>query len=127
KPITLSATDVDGDSLTYKVIRWPARGTFTGTPPDLIYQPEQNYNGRDSFTFIASDGRANSNTATVKILVNDAPTGTVQINMGKSTELATRSTSVLLTLTVTDGPGPILMCISNKATCSTWMPFAGKK
>jgi hypothetical protein len=42
----------------------------------LIYTPEPNYNGPDSFTFIAADGMFNSNQATVNFWVwevNDPP------------------------------------------------------
>ncbi len=106
KTITLSATDADLDPLTYTVTD-PVHGVLSGTPPDLTYTPDAAYNGRDSFTFRAYDGSAYSNTATVKILVNDAPTGAVRINLGRADEEMTRRTSVLLTLTVADdGPRP---------------------
>ena len=85
KSITLLATDVDGDSLTYAVAASPAHGTLTGTPPDLTYLPVTDYYGPDSFTFIANDGSVDSNTATISIsvaAVNDAPAGTVKINTG---------------------------------------------
>jgi len=36
----------------------------------LIYTPNANYNGSDSFTFTASDGEATSNTATVSLTIN---------------------------------------------------------
>ncbi|WP_046355115.1 tandem-95 repeat protein, partial [Pseudoalteromonas luteoviolacea] len=41
-----------------------------------LYTPSHNYNGADSFTFIANDGTADSSAATVNITVNavnDAP------------------------------------------------------
>jgi hypothetical protein len=74
--ITLTATDDDGDPLTYALAGAPVRGTLSGTPPNLRYTPNANANGADSFTFRASDGRAASNLATVSIdvtPVNDAP------------------------------------------------------
>lgn len=74
--ITLSATDPEGGTLTYTVVSGPSHGTLSGSAPALIYQPAANYNGSDSFTFRASDGLANSNTAAVSIgvqAVNDAP------------------------------------------------------
>jgi hypothetical protein len=46
-----------------------ANGSFT-------YTPASNYNGADSFTYKANDGHADSNVATVSIIVNavnDAP------------------------------------------------------
>ena len=67
--ITLTATDTDGDPLTYLVVTGPAHGTISGTAPDLTYHPAAGYNGLDSFTFTASDGVADSNVATVGITV----------------------------------------------------------
>jgi hypothetical protein len=74
--ITLSASDIDGDALTYAVVTPPANGSLSGTAPDLTYTPNGDYNGSDSFTFKANDGTVDSNTANVAITVapvNDAP------------------------------------------------------
>jgi hypothetical protein len=76
KPITLTASDGNGDPLTYFITSYPPHGGLTGTPPDVTYTPDANYNGPDSFTFQAWDGTALSNTATVSITVtavNDDP------------------------------------------------------
>ena len=73
--ITLTASDVDGDALTFNVLSDPAHGALSGTAPDLTYTPDVGYTGGDSFTFDASDGDAGSNVATVSITVapNSAP------------------------------------------------------
>jgi hypothetical protein len=75
--ITLSASDEEGDALSYSVVSQPSHGTLSGTAPNLTYTPAANYNGPDSFSFKANDGTADSNTATVSISVNsvndDAP------------------------------------------------------
>jgi hypothetical protein len=76
KPITLGVTDVDLDSLTFTITTAPAHGTLSGTAPNLIYTPDANYHGADSFAFKANDGTVDSNEATVSITVdpvNDAP------------------------------------------------------
>jgi large repetitive protein len=81
KAITLSATDADNDALTYSVVSSPAHGSLSGTAPNLTYTPASNYNGSDSFTFKANDGKVDSSPATVSITVasvNDAPTATAQ-------------------------------------------------
>ena len=75
--ITLEATDVDGDPLTYTIVTQPANGTAVLTGNTVDYTPDGNYNGPDSFTFTANDGTTDSNVATVSIdviPVNDAPT-----------------------------------------------------
>jgi len=69
-PITLTATDPDGDALTYSVVTLPANGILTGTAPNVTYTPNPNYNGSDSFTFKANDGKVDSNIAMVSIKVN---------------------------------------------------------
>ncbi|MCX7805697.1 MAG: Ig-like domain-containing protein, partial [Planctomycetota bacterium] len=65
KAITLTATDADGDALTYVVVSGPSHGTLSGTAPNLTYTPDADYSGADSFTFKANDGAADSNVATV--------------------------------------------------------------
>ena len=102
KLITLSATDVDNGSLTYKVTSLPTHGklykgdsqlatdeitsasssnpvTLSGN--QLTYKPDPNYNNTggataDTFKFLANDGTLDSNEATVSITVaavNDLP------------------------------------------------------
>jgi len=74
--IILSASDPDSDPITFRILTPPAHGSLSGTAPDLFYSPEENFNGSDSFTFVANDGLVDSATATVGIsitAVNDAP------------------------------------------------------
>lgn len=75
--IVLTANDVDSDPLTYAVSTGPAHGTLSGAAPNLIYVPQANFNGPDSFSFTANDGQVDSAPAIVNIAVsavNDAPT-----------------------------------------------------
>ena len=77
--ITLKASDVDGDALTYIVGQdlpgaegrsiGPVYGKITGTAPNLIYTPPAGYRGRDVFTFYVSDGKTTSLRARIDILV----------------------------------------------------------
>lgn len=74
--IALSGSDKEASPLTYTIVAQPAKGTLTGTIPNLTYTPAADTNGQDSFTYKANDGSANSNTAKVSITVsavNDAP------------------------------------------------------
>ncbi len=78
--IRLSAVDADGDALSYELTSQPINGILTGTAPNLIYLPNNNFHGSDSFTFSASDDEAAS-TATIQISVsseNDQPTAAGQ-------------------------------------------------
>ena len=69
RAVTLAASDVEGAALTYAIVASPAHGALSGTPPALTYTPSPNYNGADSFSFVASDGSLQSNFATVSITV----------------------------------------------------------
>ncbi|HVK08484.1 MAG TPA: Ig-like domain-containing protein, partial [Gemmataceae bacterium] len=64
-------TDVDGNPLTVALVAGPANGSLTlNANGSFTYTPAANFNGTDSFTYRASDGALNSNTATVTLTVN---------------------------------------------------------
>ena len=71
-------TDADGDLLTAVLVADVSNGTLAlNANGDFSYTPNLNFNGSDSFTYLANDGVDNSLTAaTVTITVNainDAP------------------------------------------------------
>lgn len=66
---TLAATDADGDPLTYAIVDGPSHGTLSGSGRTRTYTPAAGFHGSDSFTFEASDGKADSNVATIDITV----------------------------------------------------------
>ena len=67
--ITLSASDADGDQLTYTIVSQPNYGILTGTPPNLIYTPNNKYAGNDTFSFKVNDGTIDSSIATISVFV----------------------------------------------------------
>src|SRR5439155_143299 len=67
--VTLTASDADGDPLTYRVSANVAHGALTGTAPNLAYTPDAGFVGTATFAFIANDGAADGNPATVTIRV----------------------------------------------------------
>ena len=76
KSIKLAANDPEGSVLTLELVAAPSNGVLKGSPPTVIYQPNPNFSGRDSFQFRAFDGELFSAPATVAIdvsSVNDAP------------------------------------------------------
>lgn len=73
--ITVSATDPNGDTLTYTTTA-PTRGAVVATGNSFVYTPNANFNGTDSFTVTVNDGKGGTATQTVNITVtpvNDTP------------------------------------------------------
>ncbi|MEC0249586.1 Ig-like domain-containing protein, partial [Paenibacillus chitinolyticus] len=73
----ITASDADGDMLTYVLGTPPVNGTVTvAADGSYTYTPALNYNGTDSFTVTVSDGKGGIAEAVVTIIVspvNDAP------------------------------------------------------
>lgn len=99
--LALTGSDPEGDVISFAITTLPAHGELREYH-GLIYIPDINYNGPDSFTFTASDGALTSAPATVSITVtpvNDAPVanaGSDQTISAKSSkgELVTLNGSV---------------------------------
>lgn len=73
---TLSASDVDGDALTYSIVTNGTAGTAiitNGTTGAYRYTPNVNVAGTDSFTFKAIDGELDSNIAIVTVTIVPRP------------------------------------------------------
>ena len=73
-----TAMDVDGDALTYRLVRKPAHGAFeldaaTGA---FVFMPVKNYFGADAFALEVSDGKLKTEVPIALDVkaVNDAPT-----------------------------------------------------
>lgn len=68
---TMRATDEDGDELVFSIVRTPSLGVVT---VDDIATGAFTYiasaEGEDAFSFVANDGRTNSNRATITIVVS---------------------------------------------------------
>lgn len=77
--IVLSATDADGDELTFQIVDPPQHGALSGAAPNLTYTPAPNFSGSDSFTYRANDGAVYSNVATVSISVLPPPPTIVEV------------------------------------------------
>ncbi len=129
---TLSGTDVDGDPLTYRLVTQPANGTLSGVAPDLSYNPRANFNGSDSFSFVANDGKLDSAPATITLniaAVNDPP-------VAESRNLSTGSgTPLSVQLVASDVEGspltfritasPVNGTLSGSAPNLTYTPNSG--
>jgi hypothetical protein len=124
--ITLGASDVDGDALTFSA-GVPTHGTLSGVPPNLTYQPATNYFGPDSFTFSVNDGKTNSNIATVSLTVrpvNDAPVASFGVSPLVTNVPGVTNWMVIATVcddaqVVFDGSGST--DVENDALSFTWL------
>src|SRR5207244_1233474 len=132
KAIVLTATDADGDTLTFSIVAGPLHGALSGVAPNLTYTPAANYNGADSFTFKANDGTVDSSAATVSLTVtavNDAPVANAQA------VTTAEDTAKAIVLAATDVDGDALTyarlsellhgALSGAAPNLTYTPAAG--
>lgn len=116
--ITLTGSDVDGDSLTFSIVSGPFHGTLanlTSTGPTsatVDYTPNASFDsdGTDLFEFQVDDGAGGTDTAVVTLLAadaNDPPTANSDSAFvepgGTVTTLAGGATSVVANDTDPDG------------------------
>ncbi len=128
-PITLTATDPDGDALTYAIVASPAHGALSGTPPAVTYTPAAGYFGSDTFTFKANDGVLDSNVATLSLRVDGRPVANPQALV------VAENGALPITLTATDPDGDALTyvivgssahgALSGTPPAVTYTPAAG--
>jgi len=130
---TLTATDADGDTLTYAQLGAPAHGSLSINPATgaFTYTPAANWNGIDTFTFTVSDGHGGSDSGTIAINVlpvNDAP---VAGDLTRSTDEDVPLTSTLpasdvdgdaLTFAQASGPAHGSLSINPSTGAFTYTP-----
>ncbi len=89
--IELLGADPDGTPVQYWLESSPAVGVVTGTPPDVVFDPQSAVAGAvASFTYRTGDGLLSSEPATVTIAVGPPPGGPI-VDLGDD-------------LTVNEGP-----------------------
>ncbi|NJN55956.1 MAG: tandem-95 repeat protein, partial [Anaerolineae bacterium] len=104
-PLTLNATDGDGDDLTWSIFDQGNIGTasITGSNPGnsmgITYVPNANMNGADSFVVRVSDGRGGTDDITVSVTIDpqndnpDAEDDTFSVNEQSSNNTLTPLTN----------------------------------
>jgi len=83
--VSVSASDPDGDALTYAVRTPPAHGTVTVKRADLTYTPEAGFAGQDGLMVGTSDGKA---ATTSPVLITVAPPRPAQLDTSVSADVA---------------------------------------
>ena len=85
KTLTLSATDVDNDTLTYRIVRQPENGVITGfneSGRNFTYKPKTGFQGDDSFSYVVNDGTFDSSVITVLIKVGTGSSPAIETSSG---------------------------------------------
>lgn len=93
--LLLTGDDPEGAVLSFRVTADPSRGTLTGDPPTLRYEPNDGFVGEDEFFYVTNDGFQDSRPARVTITVdprlNQPPTieipETASVVAGESVDL----------------------------------------
>jgi VCBS repeat-containing protein len=104
KPVKINVlandSDVDRDRLSVQNFTAPTKGTVTRSGSQLLYTPRAGATGADSFTYRVSDGKGNTDTATVSLTLADTVAPKVQAvrvfyGPAASVDLKTLTRSVL--------------------------------
>lgn len=104
--VNLAATDGERETITYTLVSSPTHGALSGAVPNLVYTPEQNFVGADSFQFRASDPQGAATTAMISLTV--LPTNTAPL--AESFALTTTQESALaVNLRATDADADDLL------------------
>src|SRR5207249_447929 len=94
-PVTPSVSDPDaGETFTFSIASQPANGSAAVVGNQLVYTPDANFNGQDSFSFRATDSGGLSAVAAANVTVApvaDAPSAT---HAGITARTATPGTAV---------------------------------
>jgi hypothetical protein len=104
--VVLSATDAESDTITYTLVTSPTHGSLSGELPNLLYTPEENFVGDDSFQFRAGDIHGATTLATINITVLPTNTAPVAENLALST---TQESAVAVNLAASDVDGDELV------------------
>ncbi len=119
--IVFSATDLDGDEISYEMTGQPAHGTLSGEAPHLTFTPEFGYSGDDFLTFVARDPSSSSESATVAIKVGYFPssktwTTTEDFEEGRALNLSLETPDELRTTTEPSAVDAVWIPIFSKGT-----------
>ena len=70
--LVLSGDDVDGDALTFSIVKAPEHGTASILGESLVYNPSLGFVGADEIIYIAEDGQSESNEGVIPIKISES-------------------------------------------------------
>ena len=101
--ISLTATDPNGQAVTFAITTDPTNGTATLSGADVTYTPNANFYGTDSFAYTASNGTYTSDPVTITITVEGEDDGNPTTNDVSATTDEDTVVTVDLDATEIDG------------------------
>lgn len=117
--LTVTASDIDGDTLTYSVPTTgagaPARGVVTvGANGALTYTPNGNESGPDTFVVTVSDGKGGTVTQTVNVTIvsSNAPPLAGAENTNTLTLAEDTTAAFVIDYTDPDGANPDALTVA---------------
>jgi len=103
--VILVGNDADGDELNYEIVDVPLNGVLIGVGGMRLYQPNPGFSGVDQFSFIASDGKSESQQALITIDVQGANQAPVALAMSLETN---KNESIIILFDASDSDGDVL-------------------
>jgi len=100
--INLTATDPNGQAVTFAITTDPTYGTATLSGSEVTYTPNANFYGTDTFAYTASNGTYTSDPATINITVEGQDDEPTTNDVSASTD---EDTAVTVDLDVTEVDG----------------------
>ncbi|PQO34778.1 tandem-95 repeat protein [Bremerella cremea] len=80
-------TDIEGDSLTIVRTTTPLHGSvFVNPNQEIVYTPNSNFNGVDTFTYAVDDGKGGVSSASVSVTVNSVNDSPIAIDDAQTTD-----------------------------------------
>ena len=127
-PVTLDASVGNDGEVSFLVIDSPSHGTLSGSPPELLYTPDQNYTGVDSFVYQASYGKASVPASVdITIVATSLPPGIGAVINGDNSTPPKVDLSQVTNATFSYGgdesvsPGSIKVVIEKRVGRSRWV------
>ena len=100
--ISLTATDPNGQAVTFAITTDPNNGTATLSGSEITYTPNANFYGTDSFDYTASNGTYTSDPVTITVTVEGEDDEPTTNDVSATTD---EDTAVTLTLDATEIDG----------------------
>ena len=97
RSFNLAGSDLDGDTLTYTISKTTTNGTSILTGDQVVYTPNNNYTGGDSFSYFVTDG-ARTATVTVNLVIADS---SYLVNGGATIDCSSLSVDARFTIGAT--------------------------